>query len=86
MTDQITPNNATPEQALALVNQNRDRLMVALEGQFNEVWQALLCLPDDNPRKASALEAIQQAWYTNGALVEVMQQAFVARIEVQDGK
>lgn len=72
--DNPTVNDATPEQALALVSQNRDRLMLALEGQFTEVWQALLCLPDGE-RKESALNALQQAWTANGALVELMQQA-----------
>lgn len=73
--DKPTVNDASPEQALALVNQNRDRLMLALEGQFTEVWQALSCLPDDHPRKESAMNALQQAWTANGALVEIMQQA-----------
>lgn len=74
MTDQPLPNDATPDEALALVNQNRDRLVLALEGQFTEVWQALLCLPDDHPRKESAIAALEMAWATNGALVELMQQ------------
>lgn len=74
MTATVNPNDATPEQALALVNQNRDRLMLALQEQFNEVWQALLCLPDGE-RKESALNALQMAWASNGALVEIMQQA-----------
>lgn len=75
MTATVNPNDTTPEQALALVNQNRDRLMLALQGQFDTVWQALLCLPDDHPRKAEALNALEQAWASNGALVEIMQQA-----------
>lgn len=74
MTATVNPSDATPDQALALVNQNRERLMLALEGQFNTVWQALLCLPDGHSHKDAALNAIEQMWATHGALVELMQQ------------
>lgn len=74
MTAAVNPSDASPDQALALVNQNRERLMQALEGQFNTVWQALLCLPDGHSHKDAALAAIDQMWATNSALVELMQQ------------
>ncbi len=59
----------------ALVRIDRERLMEALRQQMDTAWQAVLCLPEDHPRREAALNAIQEAWYTNIALAELIEQA-----------
>lgn len=59
----------------AIIRIDRERYMTALRDQLDAAWKAALSLPADHPRREPALQAIQEAWYTNQALCELIQSA-----------
>lgn len=59
----------------AITRIDRERYMEDLRGKLDTAWQAVLCLPEDHPRRDVALDAIQGMWETNIALAELIQDA-----------
>lgn len=61
--------------ARAITKLDRKRYMESVQNDLNTAWQALLCLPEDHPRRQAGLTALTNAWETNQALASLIQDA-----------